>query len=562
MKVLSIFRKNLKTVSRTWSYFVVLFICPILLIFFAGLMLNSSDVDNIKIGLVDKDISYDIDLSEVKNVIDYDSLSNCVIDLTDSEIGTCIYLNNIEGKTQLNIYLDNTAPFVKYYSKQFILENIFEDQQYLFETTSGELNSKLSVYANSVDSAKEEMIQVRDELGIQEQDLINRRTELTKTKEEFDEVYIPLKQMQPEIVELREEIEKNGNNLDTDIATFRASKQIVENQISSIKNLLFLGLNEEDYLTATESLDDVSSSLNKLDSTLAALEEIYDNPTLLEMLHSYEEVIIKMDSLNQTLIDLDNDLEKSIEKTRESQERVDEFINELEDVSGEMKVLSNSFDTKGIELEFKDAYSISDDPIRLAFPLLISIIITFTSLILSNIFVLNEVNRPSYFREIISPTKDVNFLIADYLINLFFVFIQATVLFVIGIAWFELTLAHLPAFALVIFLTSSMFIFLGMSLGHLIKSQNLSMLLTIFYVMILLILSKILAPPLVLGPFVGFFISYSPFVILNDVLDSVLILNKSIISVIDSLVFLSIALFLSMVIVYISKKIGKEKIKH
>ena len=69
MKILTIFKKNLKTVSRNWNYFILLFICPIILIFVAGMLINSSGSDNIHIGFVDQDPNYDINLNQVKNQV-------------------------------------------------------------------------------------------------------------------------------------------------------------------------------------------------------------------------------------------------------------------------------------------------------------------------------------------------------------------------------------------------------------------------------------------------------------------------------------------------------------
>ena len=61
MKIIDIFQKNLKTVARNWKYFFVLFLCPILLIIISAIVLNSNDISNLKIGVVDENDNYDFE---------------------------------------------------------------------------------------------------------------------------------------------------------------------------------------------------------------------------------------------------------------------------------------------------------------------------------------------------------------------------------------------------------------------------------------------------------------------------------------------------------------------
>ena len=148
-----------------------------------------------------------------------------------------------------------------------------------------------------------------------------------------------------------------------------------------------------------------------------------------------------------------------------------------------------------------------------------------------------------------------------FVCGLFFVFVQATVLFLMGYYLFNLPLVNLSVFSLAIFLTSSIFIFTGMSIAYLVKKQSLSMLLTIFFLMLLLIMSDLLSPSVLATPFVKFFINLNPFVVLNQILTSIIVLNQSIISVSKSLYNLGIFAVLTMLIAYLSKKVSKEDIR-
>ncbi len=160
MKIPTIFNKNLKIVSRNWNYFTILFICPILLILLAGLVLNSVDFSNIKVGIVDKSEMYDLNLEGIRDISHYDSLTDCLTRLTNSKVNVCIYINKTNERNHLDIYLDNSQKIIEYYSKQIILNTIFQEQSSMFEEFSGNIDSRLSLYSTSISNAKNELFEV------------------------------------------------------------------------------------------------------------------------------------------------------------------------------------------------------------------------------------------------------------------------------------------------------------------------------------------------------------------------------------------------------------------
>ena len=152
------------------------------------------------------------------------------------------------------------------------------------------------------------------------------------------------------------------------------------------------------------------------------------------------------------------------------------------------------------------------------------------------------------------------FIMGDYFINLFFVTIQAIVLFLIGLYWFSVSISISPIFFICIFLSASTFILIGMAIGYIVKSESLSMLLTIFLVMLFIIFSDLLAPSVLATPVLNFFINMNPFVILQKLLTDIIIINRSIYGLVPNLLKLGIFMLVSFIVVYIAKKISKENI--
>jgi uncharacterized coiled-coil DUF342 family protein len=561
MKVTSIFSKNLKIVSRNWSYFVVLFICPILLILVSGATLNSNDFANIRIGIIDLDPGYDFNLGKIKNVKRYSSLTNCLYDLANSKTAVCMYVREQGGKHQIDVHLDNTVKRIEYYARQFVLENILQEQTYQFEKTSDEINAQLTLYSTNIGNAKQELQQVKTELEDQEAMLLRYRENLTEIRNDFNEIYYTLKQAEPTISQLKQEIGQNNENLQGNITEFRQAKQEIDFLIASLKTYLQANLDPAEYSHAETILNSITSELDEMDQILSDIERMQRlNQQLLPLLEDLDEIIEKLDDIKQTLDQLDGDLEKAIQTTRQSKERVNTFIMQLDDATTEIQEFSGSLSSNQVATSFKEAFPIDAKPVFFVFPLLVAIIITFTSLVLSNMFILKQVNQPSYFRDMITPTNDTTFLTADYLINLFFIAIQGFVLFLVGYYWFNLTFDNLGIFVIAVFLASTIFIFLGMSISYLIRNQSLSMLLTIFLLILLLILSDVLAPSVLSGNTIKFLIDLNPFVILTRVLKDTIILGKTLSQVASSIIKLGTFLIIALAIGYLSKKVCREDI--
>ncbi len=280
---------------------------------------------------------------------------------------------------------------------------------------------------------------------------------------------------------------------------------------------------------------------------------------MIEIVNNLDKIILQLDEVKQTLDKLDSDLSVSIERTRNSKNKINLFINNLDNVNKELSNFQSDMDSRKFSFTISDAFQITDDPVLFAFPLLIALVITFTSIVLSNMFILKEVNQPSYDREILTPAWDIEFLISDYLVNLFFVGVQAAVLFLVGIYWVGISVNELWMFILAIFFVSSIFIFVGMSLAYLIKNQSLSMLITLFLVMVLIVLSDMIAPSILAGQVVKFFIDSNPFVVLQRILSDGIILNRALSNSYFAFVRMGILFIITFFIAYVCKKISKEK---
>jgi len=560
MKVLTIFNKDLKIISRNWIYFIILVVCPISLILISGTMLNSNSLDNIKIGVIDKNTGYSFDFGN-RNLQNYNSLERCLADLTEQKASICIYsyLSN-SSENRVDIYVDNTKKVIEFYAKQFVLQKVINDQSEVLERTSEEVNSKITLFSTSIVDAKRELNDVYSEMDSQEIMLKEYKQNVTRTKADFDAVYIPLKNSEAQMNQTRKDLNASSASIDASLKSIQGNKTNIESQARLLQSFLSSRLGASDYNIANGYINSILLSTSNIQQTLTLMQA--SNKQMIAIADNFSQIMLRLDEINVTLTNLNHDLDGAIADVEASKIKVRSFISRLDSVKVGLDSMSQDIGSNhGPVVVFKNAFNIPDNPVLFAFPLLIAIIITFTSVVLSNLFILNQINASSYLRDIITPTRDISFLVANYFINLFFTLIQVATFFAIGIFWFGVQASGQSLIiALIIFLAASIFIFVGMSLAYLVRSQSLSMLLAIFFVMVVLIFSDLLVPSSLAGPIVKFFIDLNPFVILQNLLFDVMILGKQISSSSIELYVLGGFFVLLAVITYLAKKINNEMV--
>ncbi len=560
MALWNIFLNNLKTVSRNWVYLIILIVCPIILISVSGIMLNSVDYKNIPVGICNSDESYSFDNSYFNKVKIYPSLQDCIGDLSSSKTNICIHSYEGEEKYNVDVYIDNRKRMVEYYVKQFILEKFSEERFYFFQESSKDVETELALFSSSMESSKNEMYNAYYELEDQERKLQGYKQNLSVIRNDFDVIYYSLKEVEDEISDLKEDLNSETNSVSGNLSVIREKRTEIESNLYVLESYLVTRLPATDYSYVKNVMDAGINDLKEIETSLEAINDSYSDPEFVRAVNNLDTAIDQMDSIKFTLDNLDSDLENSIQSTRESKERIHLFIQNLNEGKMQIEELMERLSEKNVFIEFKKSFLFSEDPILISFPLLIAIITTFTSVVLSNIFILKQTGQKSYLRETLSPTKDFSFVLAGYLTNLFFIFIQVVTLILIGFYLFHGSFfENLGLIMLAIFLAVSVFILIGMIIGYLIKTESLSILLSLFSVILFFVFSDILAPTALTGPIINFLINLNPFVILNNILFDVILIKSEFYLIKEFFIKLLILFGIFSILTYISKKINKKR---
>lgn len=186
------------------------------------------------------------------------------------------------------------------------------------------------------------------------------------------------------------------------------------------------------------------------------------------------------------------------------------------------------------------------------FPTLIALIILLSSMVLSSTMVLNERKSKAHFRNFMTPTSDAIFILGIYLTSIIIISIQLLVLFVGTVYLTGISLFNVAGgIALISFLSVSTFIFVGMFIGYLFKSDETIILASISVASFFIFFSNIIFPTETMVGSLRYISFYNPLFILENILRKLILFDSNIFTMVyDMLLLLGICVlffFLSLI---------------
>lgn len=563
VKLFSIVVKNVKIVSRSWMYVALLVLLPTILVLGASAMLDSVKVKNVRIGIVESPEAYRVrEIMPQGNFRTYKNFDKCFSDLEAHNIPVCIYPRRELKETVIDIYFDNSKLLVSQYAKQYISKNVLEEQLVIFELTLEEVFSQMNLLAQDVEFARDELEAAYEELVAQEGRIIAYQQNFSDIEDEFNVVYEDVKYYQPLIEENINALKEVKQFLGDNLTEFNRRNEELRLQIELLKPLLEASLPPDQYAEIEQRLDSMLGSLDIIERDLEELDNrlYYQDPDL--MLQDFNDAVATLDETKILLEQINVEIASSMELIERNKQKAQDILDKIEDNKEAIEELrANLRSTSDFKIVLNDAYEIRESTSYLFFPFLFVLIIAFTSIILSNMFVVEQTHRPGYRREMTTPTSDTTFLLGDFIVSLSIVLLQVGILFVIGEFVFNLSIfSNFLYLAMVSVIMSSIFVFIGMSIGYIVRSRHISTLISTFTLLFFIIFSDLLIPRQLASPFIRNLTSVNPFVMSNTLLFDTMIFSKvaeyASLYVTVMIFFLMFAFFFT----YVSKKIGKYRI--
>lgn len=314
---------------------------------------------------------------------------------------------------------------------------------------------------------------------------------LATLKEYLQESIASLQQMEENIKEMESNMDDAHDELD---------------QFEDDSAKIFLSSDEQLNMTAS-TFDTADDLLEQAQEQAATLDE--QKTSLTERLGSMGDAITSSGSLLTQL-----------------QDGLDSVVNTLDEAS----VLTPDNIINPLEVKVKPV-STEHTKLELLFPTLFTLVIMFVAILLGVIIINHEKSSRAHFRNFITPTPDILFIIGAFLTALLLTSVQVVILILLGMLVFGIQ--FLPVIGGLLFLVivaGSIFSIIGIFIGSILTSEETTTLAGIIASVILFLFSSTIVPIESMTAFSRFLVSFNPFYIIDYLLRKQLIFQTNVLS--------------------------------
>ncbi len=512
-------KKNLKLLIRAKaSAFIILF-GPLLLMLILGVSYNSSDPYSVKIGVHASSFTpetqkfMEVLQKESLTVVKYEqNVEKCIDDLKTGVVHACLKLPDsfaVQGNSQKEIlfYLDPSRIHLASAIQQTLQDKFNLQAREVSQQLSQDLLFKLTNTKNTISEKKTLLNLAKEKSALAVSGASAVQSSLTGL-----DVALPQATYDPSKIEA----------LSSDLGE---TKEKITQAITLLENANLSGG------SASEATSLLSSAADKLTS---ASTTVGGNSS---------DSVISIFSLLQT--DLENTKSKltaAATAIGNSASQLGTTTSALQESSSALDTLSSSLNEIQNNLESQQV----TDPSTVAAPLiakvetvappknhlnylfsiLLMVVVMFTSLLLGTTLVMMEKTSPAFLRNYFVPVKKATFIASTYLTTIIVMLVQVSVILAISLIFIKELLPVIPVVFGVLFLSSSVFTFLGMGLGYLFTSEETGVLAAISLGSSFLFLSGVILPVESLSTGLRGLMSYNPFVVGEKVIREIVIFNN------------------------------------
>jgi ABC-2 type transport system permease protein len=519
MKLLKIIQKNLKILTRSKASALIIFLGPLLIVSLLGLAFSNTEVYGLQISV------HSSSYNEFSNsLLDKLAEQNFQVTRHDSQ-DTCI-ASAKQGKSNICIILpadmslaNNEVVFHVDYSKVNIVWMVLDTISEKISLKSKELRESLTT------NILQKMVETKDKLA--------------EHKQKADEI----SNAQSSMVDKTSSVKTSIQGMDISITMEELNMAEIDSMIVDIK---------EDAESAYDVIEDLIDEVNDSDASESEKESIIDE---LEDAMDDIEDILDLVSGNEsgTLSELIDDVKT---KVNDVQSKIASLGTNREEAQTELGILMNLIDDNlnrinelktSIDAAIANIQGIGTgqadqivSPIKTTiqpltaqkthfnylFPTLIVLVIMITAILLSSTLVMNEKKSRSFFRNFISPTKDIMFNLGTFLTSLLVIFVQLALFLLIAGIFFGVNIwSSLLVTPVVLLFVIFAFVFLGMLIGYIFKSPETNVLAAISVSALLLFFSSTILPLESIPSALRNLANLSPFVISENLLRQTLFFN-------------------------------------
>lgn len=537
MGLLHLIKKNLKVLIRSKASVLIFILGPVLVIFLTGLAFNNSDVYRLQIGAIPNDPNPGAEMflsglaSEEFKIVNFDSSEDCVNGLMNAQVHACMEFND---NFQLGVNNHNGITFYVDFTKINLVYNILDRSTNIITSQSSDMSVNFtSVLLNKLQQTKNVIQQRKSVIS----ELATRNDVIAQ--------------------KLRGIVKTSSQDINLDIEALKNNYKNIQYDVEEVsKDAQYLASSNEQLLAVlTDSLSDMAITQSDKNEILDLFREserdVFDLKAKLntnlqltkEDMSKLNKILEDANILNTKSKDQTSSLKSLVQQNINSLAQIQKSFNDVEKIIDSIKLEDSGDLLNPVKTTIKPLIA-KKSHLTYIFPILIMLVVMFTSILLSSTLVILEKKSKASFRNYLSPTKGMTFTLSIFLTSLFLLLAQIALIFIVSSIFFNLELlVSLHLTLIVLFFIVILFTLIGMFIGYLFDSEHTSTLTSIFVASIFLFLSDVILPLESMPIGAARLLQFNPFIIGSDLLRRIILFRANINSSFITLIILSIIMF-------------------
>ncbi len=565
--------KNFKLLIRSKTSALIVIFGPLLVIFLAGIAFDNTNTYSIKIGVYSSSYSSDaesfiekLNQQEFK-VIKTSSEDNCINEIKKGKLHTCIIfppgldIQDVEKQSEVVFYVD--------YSKINLVYMVMDTLSEKLEARSSEISKDLTnVILKRLEDTRVEIFNKNPVLANLKKTSSSQKKEAVSIKSELEALDLSF---DPDSFN----ISAMGSNAQSiKIRNDELEIYVISRLDSSIGNLSVAqdaegSLGNASSSTLDNALDELDELLNKSKGKAVSINNLTERDvnTLISLisnanieLNNVKSKINAASAARTKASNQANSIQSSMEDTMGWLNDIQTSLNNIDKNLASIPVTSAERIVSPITTKIKPI-SAERTHLNYVFPSLIVLVIMFISILLSCTLVMMEKHSPAYFRNFMTPVKNLTFIFSSYITTLLLVLVQLLIILGISSYFFESQiLGNFLNISLMMLLISTTFILLGMLIGYMFTSEETGTLASISVGSIFLFVSDLILPLESMPLYVQDIANYNPFVIGQNLLRKTIIFSSKLQPLANDIYLLLAYTVVVFFIIYIYFKLSKKNI--
>lgn len=575
--IIKIIQKNLKLLIRSKASALIVILGPLLLIFLAGIAFDTSNTYNIDLGVFSKDYSNVTNsliskLSENEFVINkFNDEPDCIENIKQGRIDACIvFPQNMSFETGKK----NEIIFHIDYSKMnlvYVILDIITSTVYATET---EVSRDLTaVLLEKLEFTKTQINEKRATISSIKLDLESLKSNTEGIKSDLEDMDLSISK---DIFKVNEIKDKNTEVKDG-VYSFRTDTETRLGEINESMSQLKIRIDKLN-LTSNSTINHLMSPINSMEANLGGIkfklgtiigtaDTNYESMNSLisgfaDNLDTLELNLNRATNTKSNTISILNSMIQALDQSLNNINIIESMFNDIEQNIAQIRVTSAEEIAKPITTTIKPVTS-ERTQLNYLFPSLMVLVIMFISILLSTTIIMMEKHSPAYFRNFITPTKDIIFILANYLTSILIVMTQTVIILIVSSLFFKTQIfANIWMIIFALMIITSFFTLVGLIIGYLFNSEETATLGSISIGTIFLLLSNMILPLESMPRYVFELARFNPFVISESLLRRIILFNAEIGQLTTEIYTLLIYSAVIFFFIWISQKIYKSHYLH